>query len=103
MSEPSTAAGAFEPNWDEIYEAWLQPEDDEYNRTYALPIVIAEYQRQAAAAGLVMVRQDFLAQTKEMVDWLMGTCTAMGSDQAVYDELVALAATPPPAPGGDAR
>ena len=60
MTDTKAAPSTFEPDWDEIYNAWLQPDDDEYNRSYALPLVIAEYQRQLAEAGYVVVRREDL-------------------------------------------
>ena len=67
QSTTDTAPTTFEPDWDKIYEAWLQENDDEYNRSYALPIVITEYQRQMAEAGYVVVRRDDVAKQAEQL------------------------------------
>jgi hypothetical protein len=84
--------GTWTPDWDALTrEAWRTSSPYVWN-TLEAKRVIEAYRRQQAARGMVEVSLDFLHQVKEMVDWLAEPCTAMGDDQAVYDELAALAA-----------
>lgn len=66
-------ATGFSPDWDAIYDAWLGAPDVEYEQTYALPEVIADYERQAAAAGWVMVRQNNLLNAFTLIEEALST------------------------------
>jgi RNase P/RNase MRP subunit POP5 len=86
--EQPDQTGTWEPDWDALAKVPFEGGWSE-----ACVAAVVEYRRQQAERGIVEVRRDLLHQVKEMVDWLAEPCTAMGDDQAVYDELARLAGT----------
>jgi UDP-N-acetylmuramoylalanine-D-glutamate ligase len=107
MSEPSTTANTFEPDWEDLTNI-LWDHLDRYmewpDAQSAADAVIAEYQRQAAAAGLVMVAAEHLAFVLDCYESMLPKFnyeTAAQGDIRRLREEAGLAATPEPTPGGD--
>jgi hypothetical protein len=115
MNQPSTTAGTWAPDWDALDHAATTfmygrsyPNDDEYLADKYVALW-DEIQRQAAAAGLVLVSKATLERVRDWFDYFItdgeidGIKYNFDRDQTAIDEIVAaLATTPAPTPGGGA-
>jgi hypothetical protein len=115
MNQPSTTAGTWAPDWralkrtrDKAIVNIPYANDDQFNEA-AYGAIVAEYRRQAAAAGLVMVSKATLERVRDWFDYFItdgeidGIKYNFDRDQTAIDEIVAaLATTSAPTPGGGA-